>query len=86
MHDADLELVTAARAGDYAALSKLFDYYLPPVWAFARRETKTDEEARELASAILTTVFDHLDVYRGRVALAAWVLVIARRVAAAHSS
>lgn len=86
MHDADLELVTAARTGDYAALSKLFDYYLPPISAFARRETETEDEARELASAIFETVFDHLDVYRGRVALAAWVLVIARRVAGARAS
>ena len=82
LHENDLDLVQSACAGDYAAFAKLYELYLPRVAAFARSELADPREAEGLAAAILDTVFAHLGGYRGRVPLAAWVLVIARRVRA----
>ena len=80
-HPADLELAGAVVAGDYAAFEKLLTLYLPPVAAFARRQRGDAEAARALTSEILEAVLGHLDGYRGRAPLAAWVLVVARQVA-----
>lgn len=83
--NAELQLVAAAQAGDFAAFHKLYELYLPPVAAFARRASPTVEAAEELTQAILGAVFSHLDGFTGRVALAAWVLVVARKVAERHA-
>jgi DNA-directed RNA polymerase specialized sigma24 family protein len=82
LHQNDLELARSAVAGDYAAFAKLYELYLPPVAAFARAQASDGREAADLATTTLKTVFAHLDGYRGRAPLAAFVLVIARRVAA----
>jgi DNA-directed RNA polymerase specialized sigma24 family protein len=80
LHQADLDLVRAARSGDFAAFSKLYELYLPPVARFSQRQCGDADAAAGLTQAILSVVIDHLDAYRGRVPFAAFVLVIARRV------
>jgi DNA-directed RNA polymerase specialized sigma24 family protein len=82
LHQNDLELARSAVAGDYASFAKLYELYLPPVAAFARSQTSDGREAADLATTILKTVFSHIGGYRGGAPLAAWVLVIARQVAA----
>jgi len=77
----DLALVRDALAGDAASFHKLFDLYLPPVVAFARRERASDAEALALAGRILEALFAHLGGYAGRTPLSAWVLAVARCVA-----
>jgi DNA-directed RNA polymerase specialized sigma24 family protein len=80
LHQNDLELARSAAQGDYAAFAKLYELYLPPVLAFARVEASGAREAADLAAAILAAAFSHLEGYRGRSPLAAWVLAVARKV------
>jgi len=77
----DLVLARAVLDGDAAAFHKLYELYLPPVLAFARRHRPDEAQARRLAARILEAVFEHLEGYAGRTPLAAWVLAVARLVA-----
>lgn len=84
-HQADLDWVRDVRSGELVAFRRLYETFLPPVAAFARKKCAaspyaTDRDVAELTAAILTAVFDHLDGYTGRAPLAAWVLAVARLV------
>jgi DNA-directed RNA polymerase specialized sigma24 family protein len=77
----DLDLARAVVDGDAAAFDELYERYLPPVLAFARRRRADERAARSLAATVLETVLEHLHGYSGRTPLAAWVLAVARLVA-----
>lgn len=72
-NERDLELVQQVRAGSRTAFEKLFEAWLGPVHALARRRCGP-ERAERVAEAALTSVFASLDDYRGEVPLAAWIL------------
>ena len=82
----DLKLVQAVRSGDAEAFERMYGRFLPPVARFARKQCSSNREAEEPTGAILAAVFSHLEGYTGRVALDAWVLVVARRVGQARPS
>lgn len=86
MHQlSDLKLVQAVRAGDAEAFRRMYARYLPPVARFARKHCSSNREVEELTGDILNAVFAHPYGYSGRVALDAWVLVVARKVSTSRA-
>ena len=83
--EADWRLARAVCQGDPAAFGRVYGTYLPPVARFAAKHCTSSHAAAELSATVLTAVFEHLEGYSGRVALAAWVLAICRKVHALES-
>jgi DNA-directed RNA polymerase specialized sigma24 family protein len=79
----DTVLTRRAAAGDRDAFERVYAASLPAVWAFASRRAPGRAAAEALAGRILRRVFAELDGYDGQVPYAAWLLAVARRVAAA---
>jgi DNA-directed RNA polymerase specialized sigma24 family protein len=79
----DTELIRRAAAGDREAFERLLAESLPPVWAFSIRHAAGRSTAEVLTRRILRRAFAEIDRYEGDVPFAAWLLEVARRVAAA---
>jgi RNA polymerase sigma factor (sigma-70 family) len=67
----------AARAGDPAARSALFERVAPGALALIRRLVAQRAMAEDLLQDTLIAMFEHLDDYRGEAPFGAWVRSIA---------
>ena len=67
----------AARAGDVAARSALFERVAPGTLAIIRRLVAQRALAEDLLQDTLIAMFEHLDDYRGEAPFGAWVRSIA---------
>jgi len=79
----DTDLTRRAAAGDRDAFERVYAQCVPAIWAFASRHASGRAAAELLAGRILRRAFAELDGYDGQVPFAAWLLVLARRVATA---
>lgn len=76
--DPDHGLLTAARAGDRAALDALLARYQPAIYRFGLHMCGDEESAREVLQETLLAAFRHLPGFRGDAALSTWLYQIAR--------
>jgi len=81
----DTDLTQRAASGDREAFGRVFEQSLPAVWAFACRRTGNRAASEMLTRRILCRAVDELGSYDGQVPFAAWLLAVARRVAAPAS-
>jgi RNA polymerase sigma-70 factor (ECF subfamily) len=70
-------LVARARAGDLAALERLYRTYERPVYTLARRLTRTAEDAEDVLQDTFLEVCRSLRQWRGEGSLWGWVRTIA---------
>ncbi len=76
------ELVLArARAGDDAALEKLFRHFEAPIYTLARRLTRTPHDAEDVLQETFLEVVRSISRFRGDGSFAGWI----RRVAASKA-
>jgi RNA polymerase sigma-70 factor (ECF subfamily) len=76
IHVTDHELA-AARAGDVAARSALFERVAPGTLCIIRRLVSQRAMAEDLLQDTLIAMFEHLDDYRGEAPFGVWVRSIA---------
>lgn len=81
----DTDLTRRAAEGDRDAFERVYAASLPAVWAFASRRAVGRASVEALAARILRRAFAELDDYDGQVPFAAWLMVIARRVASTQA-
>ena len=74
----DAELITAARAGDRAAVEELLARYEPSIYRFGLRMCGDEDAAREVLQETLLAAFRYLPGFRGDAALSTWLYQIAR--------
>ncbi len=70
-------LVARARAGDFAALERVYRAYEGPVYTLARRLTRTPEEAEDVLQETFLEVCRSLKQWRGDGSLWGWIRTIA---------
>jgi len=70
-------LVARARAGDFAALERLYRTYERPVYTLARRLTKSPEDAEDVLQETFLEVCRSLRQWRGEGSLWGWIRTIA---------
>jgi RNA polymerase sigma factor (sigma-70 family) len=70
-------LVARARAGDFAALERLYRTYERPVYTLARRLTRSAEDAEDVLQDTFLEVCRSLKQWRGEGSLWGWVRTIA---------
>jgi len=70
-------LVARARAGDFAALERLYRTYERPVYTLARRLTKSPEDAEDVLQETFLEVCRSLRQWRGDGSLWGWIRTIA---------
>ena len=70
-------LVARARAGDFAALERLYRTYERPVYTLARRLTQSAEDAEDVLQETFLEVCRSLKQWRGEGSLWGWVRTIA---------
>src|SRR3954468_3779451 len=78
MERSDADLVSAARAGDRAAVDELLARYEPNIYRFGLRMCGDEESAREVLQETMLAAFRHLPGFRGDAALSTWLYQIAR--------
>ncbi|MBZ0235393.1 MAG: sigma-70 family RNA polymerase sigma factor, partial [Deltaproteobacteria bacterium] len=76
--DDDLELITAARSGDRAAIDELLARYEPAIYRFGLRMCGDEESAREVLQETMLAAFRHLPGFRADARLSTWLYQIAR--------
>lgn len=74
----DLALLTAARAGDRAALEALLGRYEASIYRFGLRMCGNEEDAKEILQETLVAAFRNLASFRGDAKLSTWLYQIAR--------
>ena len=79
-HDAEIELVRRARAGDRAAFDRLAGRYRAALRAMAFLRTSDREAAQDLAQEALTRAWEALPTLREPAAFLPWLKRIAARV------
>lgn len=75
----DDALLTAARAGDRAALEELLVRYQPRVYRFGVRMCGNPEDASDVMQDTLLAMAQSLDSFRGEASVSTWLFTIARR-------
>jgi len=70
-------LVARARAGDFAALERLYRTYERPVYTLARRLTRSAEDAEDVLQETFLEVCRSLRQWRGDGSLWGWIRTIA---------
>ena len=70
-------LVARARAGDFAALERLYRTYERPVYTVARRLTRSAEDAEDVLQETFLEVCRSLRQWRGAGSLWGWIRTIA---------
>src|SRR5665213_1901570 len=80
-HDDDAALVSEARSGSVAALSRLIDRHQQAVRAFLARTVGNRDEAEDLAQETFLTACSQLPFYRGDASVRTWLCAIAWRKA-----
>ena len=70
-------LVARARAGDFAALERLYRTYERPVYTLARRLTRSAEDAEDVLQETFLEVCRSLKQWRGEGNLWGWIRTIA---------
>jgi RNA polymerase sigma factor (sigma-70 family) len=79
--DDDAALVSEARSGSVAALSRLIDRHQQAVRAFLARTVGNRDEAEDLAQETFLTACSQLAFYRGDASVRTWLCAIAWRKA-----
>ena len=69
-------LVARARAGDFAALERLYRTYERPVYTLARRLTRSAEDAEDVLQETFLEVCRSLRQWRGEGSLWGWIRTI----------
>ena len=77
--DEDSRLLRAFRLRDRAAFDALFARHAPGVFAFARRQTGSCDDAEEIVTETFLAAYSSAPGFLGRARLATWLLAIARR-------
>jgi len=74
-NDTDItpEVLALARAGDEAALARLYKAFERPVWALARRLVSPHAAAQDIAQDVFVDMLTRLHQYEGRGSFAGWV-------------
>jgi RNA polymerase sigma factor (sigma-70 family) len=70
-------LVARARAGDFAALERVYRAYERPVYTLARRLTRSAEDAEDVLQETFLEVCRSLRQWRGEGSLWGWIRTIA---------
>ena len=78
MAETDAALITAAHAGDRAAIDELLARYEERIYRFGLRMCGDEESAREVLQETMLAAFRHLPGFRGQAALSTWLFQIAR--------
>ena len=74
--------VLAAAGGDQVAFTRLYSFYMPPVYRYVRTRVATAEDAADLTQQVFLSVYRKLPEYRpGPSGFAAWLFRIARNAA-----
>jgi len=74
----DAELLSAARAGDTAALDEILERHEKQVFRFGLRMCGSEDDAREVLQDTLLAAFKGLRDFRGDAQLSTWLFQIAR--------
>jgi RNA polymerase sigma-70 factor (ECF subfamily) len=75
--ETETSLVERARAGDRAAFGELFAQNERPLAAFARRRLRPDEDASDVAQAVLARALEEIGSLRDPAAWRGWLYGIA---------
>ncbi len=72
-------------AGDEAAFERFSDDYIPPLYRFATRRLRGDNElVRDVVQSTLCQVIEKLVSFRGEAALMTWLCAVCRNEIAGH--
>jgi RNA polymerase sigma-70 factor (ECF subfamily) len=71
------DLAERAREGDAEARGKLAELHYAAVWSLARKLTRDDNVAHDVAQETFLRAFGHLDQWDGRHRFASWLFKIA---------
>jgi RNA polymerase sigma-70 factor (ECF subfamily) len=77
LHDEDVDLVAAARAGDAAAFRRIVLKYQRPIYGLALRMMGSPAEAEDMAQEAFVKAYDGLAGFRGEARLRSWLFTIA---------
>jgi RNA polymerase sigma-70 factor, ECF subfamily len=77
----DLELIEAARGGDYDAFEALVRRYQNRIYRLARSMTKSDAEAEEVVQDAFLSLFRGLATFRGEASPSSWIYRVAANAA-----
>lgn len=82
MHIPDEELVAEAQAGDYRALSTLYDRHFTKLYRFIYRHVNHIHDAEDLTSEVMLRMVAKLPTYRRQSLFTTWLYGIARHAIA----
>src|SRR4051812_20967018 len=74
----DEELLTAAHAGDRAALEALLERYQPRIYRFGMKMCGEPECAKDVLQETLLALARNVGGFRGESALSTWLFAVAR--------
>lgn len=77
--DIDPETVAAARAGDAAALERVYRHCSGPAYTLIRRLVRREPVAEDLLQETFADVIEHIGTFEGRAPLPMWIRSIAVR-------
>ena len=77
----DEELVTRARAKDFAAFEQLVDRYEDKVYRLAFRFVRNETDAKEIVQDTFLSVWRKLDTFKGDAQFSSWVYRVAANTA-----
>jgi RNA polymerase sigma-70 factor (ECF subfamily) len=77
----DEELVTRARAKDFAAFEQLVDRYEDKVYRLAFRFVRNETEAKEIVQDTFLSIWRKLDTFKGDAQFGSWVYRVAANAA-----
>lgn len=80
MQPDDIQLVDAARKGDFTAATALVDRFYEPLFAFLRRLAGNDPDAADLTQKTFTRLWPALARFAGRSSVSSWLHGIAYHV------
>ena len=75
-------LLTAARAGEAAALTELLERASGPAYRFSRGFCRDPHDAEDLVQEVLATLLRSLATFRGDSSLSTWTYTVTRRACA----
>jgi RNA polymerase sigma-70 factor (ECF subfamily) len=77
----DEELVTRARAKDFAAFEQLLDRYEDKIFRLAYRFVRNENEAKEVLQDTFLTIWRKLDTFKGDAQFSSWLYRVAANTA-----
>lgn len=81
----EFAVVEAAKLGEQAALSGLYEHYLPKVYRYVNSRLPTSEDAEDVTEEIFLRVIDNIGSFNWRgLPFGAWVFRIARNEVVSH--